>query len=166
MPIYEFYCPDCHMVFSFRSRRIDTETVPDCPSCKASNKLKRQISPFAVVSSSKSEASDDPLSDLPIDESRMERALMGLASEAESLNEDDPKSMALFMRKFAKETGLEFNDSIQQALSRLESGEDPEVVEAEMGDVMDSDENPFKVIRKGWGQRTQPPRRDDTLYDM
>jgi putative FmdB family regulatory protein len=33
MPIYEFYCPDCHTVFSFFSSRIDTAVRPACPQC-------------------------------------------------------------------------------------------------------------------------------------
>ena len=46
MPIYEFYCPDCHTIFNFFSARIETEKRPDCPRCGRS-KLERRMSVFS-----------------------------------------------------------------------------------------------------------------------
>ena len=78
MPIYEFYCPHCHMVFNFYSRTIDTDKQPDCPKCNRP-KLSRQMSPFSVLRGSK----EDGESGLPdIDESKLEKAMGALASEA------------------------------------------------------------------------------------
>ena len=34
VPIYEFYCADCHTVYSSLSKKIDIETRPKCPRCK------------------------------------------------------------------------------------------------------------------------------------
>ncbi|MCP4369614.1 MAG: hypothetical protein GY797_16110 [Deltaproteobacteria bacterium] len=34
MPIYEFYCADCHTIYNFFSLKINTETVPKCPRCE------------------------------------------------------------------------------------------------------------------------------------
>ena len=28
MPVYEFYCADCHTVFNFLARRVDTTASP------------------------------------------------------------------------------------------------------------------------------------------
>jgi len=47
MPVYEFYCPDCHTIFNFFSRRVDTETRPTCPACSRPD-LERQAFPFAI----------------------------------------------------------------------------------------------------------------------
>jgi putative FmdB family regulatory protein len=60
MPIYEFYCRDCHTIFSFFARRVDTETVPKCPK-HARHKLRRQMSRFAISSGrSESPSGDGP----------------------------------------------------------------------------------------------------------
>jgi len=45
MPIYEFYCVDCHTVFNFFSRRIDTEKRPSCPRCGRPG-LERRLQQF------------------------------------------------------------------------------------------------------------------------
>ncbi len=47
MPIYEFYCANCHTVYSFLSKTIDTAKRPDCPRC-GRPKLDRRMSRFAV----------------------------------------------------------------------------------------------------------------------
>lgn len=166
MPIYEFYCPACHALFNFFARTVNTERRPNCPRCKRP-KLERQVSAFAMTGRAR-ETEDGP-GDLPIDESKMERAIEALAGEAEHLNEDDPRQAAALMRKFSKMTGMEFGDGIEEAIQRMESGEDPEAVEADMGDRMEG-EDPFILPggkgAKGRGERRGPPQRDDALYDL
>ena len=111
------------------------------------------------------------MGDLPIDESKMEQAVMALANDADGINEDDPRQAVQLMRKFSKMTGLEFGDSMQNALSRMESGEDPENIESEMGALMD-DEDPFVLPSRkgekhtGSTRRRGAPRCDETLYEM
>jgi hypothetical protein len=112
----------------------------------------------------------DDLDDLPIDETRMEQAMTALAGDVERLDEEDPRQAAALMRKFQGMTGMEFGDGMQEALSRLEAGEDPEVVEAEMGDIMEN-EDPFVLPgKKGSGGaaagKRRRLRRDPTLYEM
>lgn len=161
MPIYEFYCSHCHTIFSFFSKRVNTAGSPPCPKC--SRKLDRQVSLFSMGGDSSEEGSMD---DLPVDESKLEDAMMQLAGDAEKINEDDPRQAAMLMRKFSKLTGMEFNEGMESALARLEAGEDPDKIEAEMGDAMDS-EDPFVLPgqkKKRIAQR--PPRKDDTLYEM
>ncbi|MBD3344907.1 MAG: zinc ribbon domain-containing protein [Chitinivibrionales bacterium] len=167
MPIYEFYCDKCNTIFNFFSRSINTEKVPPCPRDDA-HTLSRKISRFAALSGSrKGDAGegDDPLANLPLDESKMESAMASLASEAEKINEDDPRQAAKLMQKFSDMTGLKYNDKIQDALSRMEAGEDPESLEQDMEDAMGEDENPF-VMSSGSGKRNAPPAKDDTLYEM
>lgn len=164
MPIYEFYCPDCHTVYSFFSKTVNTQKTPPCPGCKKSS-LQRRISRFSVVSGGSEEAANG-LDNLPIDESRMESAMASLASEAEGIGEDDPKAAARLMRKFSDMTGLKYTGGMEDALSRLEAGEDPEALESEMGGMLDNEEVPFILPGKGGGQKSAPPKRDETLYEM
>lgn len=162
MPIYEFYCPACHTIFSFLSRKVDTSRTPGCPKCHGT--LRREVSLFAAVGKAREE---DGAGDLPVDESRMEQAMESLAGEAENINEDDPRQAAQLMRRFSQMTGMEFNAGMESALSRLEAGEDPEQIEADMGDAIEG-EDPFVMPgrgRKGRSRR-RPPARDNTLHEM
>ena len=163
MPIYEFYCDDCHMIFNFFSRSVNTRKRPKCPNCKT-NVLSRQMSAFAVTGRAKE---DNPADNLPFDESKMEQAMHMLAGEAEKINQDDPKQAADLVRKLSDMTGLEMGTGMQEALRRMENGEDPEQIEAEMGDILENEE-PFELPeRKGERSRMRRlPRRDETLYDL
>jgi hypothetical protein len=155
------------VIFNFLSRSVNTTTCPGCPRC-ARKHLARQVSLFAATGNASEEGD---LDDLPIDESRMESAMEAMASEAEHMNEDDPREAARLMRKFSNMTGMEFGDGMQEALGRMEAGEDPEKVEAEMGDLMEG-EDPFVLPGKKAGTGSMrgkhrgEPKRDGTLYEM
>ncbi len=163
MPIYEFYCEDCNTIFNFFSKTINTQKVPKCPECKTKT-LSRQMSAFAVTGRAKE---GDDADDLPIDENKMEQAMQMLAGEAERINEDDPRQAANLMRKLTDMTGLEMGEGMQEALKRMESGEDPDQIEAEMGDILEN-EDPFQLASKTDRKRTNrpAPKKDDTLYDL
>lgn len=60
--------------------------------------------------------------------------MRSLAGEMEGLNEDDPRQMARFMRKFQEATGMNLGPAFDEAMGRLEADEDPETLEEEMGD--------------------------------
>jgi len=168
MPVYEFYCPSCHRIFNFMSRRIDTEKRPDCPKCGRPG-LERRISLFAVSRKRPEEAEKDP--EMPdIDESRMEQAMEEIAREADRMDEEDPRQMARLMRKLYDSTGLDMGAGMQEAMRRLEAGEDPEQIEEEMGDRLE-EEDPFagglkKEGLKSLANRMRPPSVDDKLYDL
>ena len=166
MPIYEFYCPDCHIIFNYLSRSVNTQKRPLCPRCKH-RKLQREVSLFAVTA--KTGEGGDDFDDLPIDEAKMEKAVTALASEAENLDESDPRQAARLMRKFSDMTGMSFGEGMEEAIGRLEAGEDPDAIEQEMGDLMDTDE-PFVQSGKKGGRGRRPkdraPDRDPTLYEM
>lgn len=163
MPIYEFYCKQCHTIFNFFSKTINTDKQPNCPQCKNFT-LSRQMSSFAVTGRAKE---GDEMDDLPLDEGKVEQAMQMLAGEADGINEDDPKQAANLMRKLTQMTGLELGNGMEEALHRMESGEDPEQIEAEMGDFLES-EDPFQVkgkkVARSMGHSA--PRRDETLYDL
>ena len=168
MPIYEFYCPSCHTIYSFWSKRVETERVPPCPQ-GGRHCLSRQVSRFSVTSGGE-KGEGDEMGDLPVDEAKLERAMTDLASQAEGLDEDDPRAAARLMRKLSESTGMEYGEAMQEALRRLEAGEDPDAVEEEMGGLLEGDEEPFSRAgmekKGGRRQRQAPPVRDDTLYDM
>lgn len=162
MPIYEFYCEKCNTVYKFFSKRINTEANPDCPNCR-DVRLRRQMSLFAAVSGRKEEG---PAADMPpIDEAKMEKAMAMLAREAGGLKEDDPRQAANLMRKLSDAAGLRMGAGMEEALSRLERGDDPEQIEEEMGDIL-SGEDPFGFEDKGKKARQSAPKVDETLYEL
>ena len=166
MPIYEFYCSDCHTIFNFLSRAINTTRRPCCPRC-GKRRLERKVSAFAI-SRKQAAPTDEP--DLPagVDETRMEQAMAGLAREADSINEDDPRSMARLMQKFYEGAGLRMGDGMQEALRRMEAGEDPDQIEQEMGDLLEGEDpfaaavmqNPARLRRLG------RPAVDSELHEL
>jgi len=164
MPIYEFYCEKCNTIYQFFSRTINTKKIPDCPKCKEI-KLQRTASVFATISGSKNEKSDEDGMP-PIDEAKMEKAMAVLAKEADKINEDDPRQAAMLMRKLSKETGLNMGAKMEEALSRMEKGEDPDKIEQEMGDLLDG-EDPFLFEEQKRKIKVKPKiKRDDKIYDL
>ncbi|MBS1269688.1 MAG: hypothetical protein MAG794_00639 [Gammaproteobacteria bacterium] len=168
MPIYEFYCPDCHTIYNFYSRRIDTCKVPACPSDECSRvRLERQVSLFAISKGREEEDSGDMLDN--VDESRLEQAMMSMAGEMENIDENDPRQAAKMMRRLFDSSGLRLSGGMEEAISRMEAGEDAEQVEAEMGDLLEEEE-PFAVKSKqllgDLRRKYLPPKVDETLYDL
>jgi hypothetical protein len=140
---------------------VNTDKSPSCPRCNKPG-LKKRVSNFAISRNLQEQADGMP----DLDESKMEQAMMALAGEMESMSEDDPKAMAGFMRRFSNMTGINLGDSAEEALSRLEAGEDPGQVEAEMGDLFDDDNLFSQKKLKGLKNRYLPPEHDDTLYTL
>ena len=178
MPIYEFYCRHCHRVFNFLSRAVDTETTPVCPRCGDAG-LARRASPFAISKGRKEEPKpESPEPD--IDEARLERAMQALAGEMDSLDENDPRQGAHLMRRLFEATGMPVGGGMEEALKRMEGGEDPEKIEEDMGDLLEDD--PFGGLLGGEGEdkdpesgkkknlgrlrRMLPPSVDPELHEM
>ena len=177
MPIYEFYCPQCHRVFNFLSRRIDTGRIPPCPDCGQEG-LTRRASAFAI-SKGRTDQPRSEASEPGVDEARLERAMQAMAGEMESLDENDPRQGAHLMRKLFDATGLPLGGGMEEALRRMEAGEDPEKIEEEMGEVLEGDplggllggdegKDPDVGRRKGPGRlrRMLPPTVDPELHEM
>jgi putative FmdB family regulatory protein len=170
MPIYEFYCPDCNRIFNFLSRRIQTDRSPDCPKC-GRRSLERKPSVFAV-SKGRAEGSEDTGGPMPdLDESRMEQAMSALAGEAEGLDENDPRQAARLMRRMFDATGMPLGSAMEEAIRRMEAGEDPETIEEELGDALEADFDPMAEEKPPAGAATPRARRprptvDPELYEM
>jgi putative FmdB family regulatory protein len=119
MPIYEYTCHDCRRRVSLLWRSFaDAETRPAvCPRCGGAH-LTRLISRVSVVRSEESRL--DSLAD---------------PSSLDGLDENDPKSLARFMRKMANETGEDLGPEFSEVVDRLEAGEDPESIEQSMPEL-------------------------------
>jgi len=164
MPIYEFACPKCRMIYSFFSKRINPEHLPACPKCR-SKKMVKQMSRFAMSKGMKepsSETPQDPMAGGPdMDDPRVMRAMSEIERDMEHLDENNPKHMAHMMKKMKDvmppgAVPKEFD----VAIKRLEAGEDPEKIEADMGDVF-GDALGDEKESSGSGEYG----RDSQLYD-
>lgn len=163
MPIYEFYCESCNVIFNFFSARVNTKKIPPCPRCD-NQALTKKISTFATIGKAQEHGEDDILAGL--DETKMEHAFGSLMKEAENINEDDPKQMASLMRKFTSKTGINLGDSMEEAISRMEAGEDPDKVEKEMGDQISDEDFSLESVKKKLMARRNQPVSDETLYEL
>ena len=118
MPIYEYRCHDCRRRVSLFFRSFsDVEDEPTCPRCGGA-RLTRLISRVAVLRSEESRLDDlaDP-------------------SSLDGLDENDPKSVARWMRKMSSEVGEEMPSEFDEVIDRLESGQSPEEIEKSMPDL-------------------------------
>ena len=92
MPIYEYRCESCGKISEFLLMRIDEKFAPQCKRCK-SKKMSRILSRVRVVRS---------------EESRMES--LADPSKWGGLDENDPKSMAKWMKRMGQEMGEDVGD--------------------------------------------------------
>ncbi len=101
MPIYEYRCESCGRKVSLLMRM--GEEAQSCPRC-GSTRLTRLYSRFAFARS---------------EEDRLER----LADEVEmaGIDENDPKSVARWMRRMGQELG-EDGEEFEEALEEIERG--------------------------------------------
>ena len=109
MPIYEYRCNKCKKKVSVLTLRVSETVDPECDRC-GSKDLSRLMSRFATVKSE--EARLDALAD---------------PGSLSGLDENDPESMARWMRKMGKEMGEEFSgDEFDQMVDEMEAGNMPD----------------------------------------
>jgi len=123
------------------------------------------MSTFATIGKAE-EGGENPMAG--IDESKMEDAFGSLMAEAEGMNEEDPKQMATLMRKFTAKTGMQLGDTMEEAITRMEKGEDPDVIEKEMGDNLDGDDlfSFDGMKKKVTAEKKALPDHDEKLYRL
>ncbi|GBD26200.1 hypothetical protein HRbin30_01530 [bacterium HR30] len=106
MPIYEFRCRKCRRRFSILTLRVGESYEVRCEHC-GSTEAERLLSRFAMPKS---------------EEARMEA--LSDPSRFGDLDENDPKSLARWMRSVGKEMGEEFSgDDFEEMIDELETGE-------------------------------------------
>jgi len=110
MPIYEFRCEDCGRRSDFLVLSAHEAFEPVCKHCK-SHRMKRLISRVRVIRS---------------EESRLE----SLADPARwgGLDENDPASMARWMKKMGREMGEDISEEeidqmVDEAMGEAQGGE-------------------------------------------
>jgi len=92
MPIYEFRCGKCGRISDFLVLSVQESFKPVCKYCK-SRRMSRLISRVRVLRS---------------EESRLER--LADPSRWGGLDENDPASVARFMKKMGREMGEDISD--------------------------------------------------------
>jgi putative FmdB family regulatory protein len=102
MPIYEYRCRGCGKKTTVLTLRVSEEVSPICERCGGRD-LTRLMSRFAMVRS---------------DEDRMDN----LGDDASGLDENDPKSVARWMRKMGKELGDDAGEDFDEMVDELEAG--------------------------------------------
>lgn len=112
MPIYEYGCPVCGKRGS-RLQKMNDPSVPECPRCGAA--MQKQVSKVAFLAG---------------EEAQMER--MADPTAWGDFDENDPRSMGRMMRKMGEQMGDDLGDEFREVVERLESGDDPEAIEADM----------------------------------
>jgi putative FmdB family regulatory protein len=105
MPIYEYRCAECGKKFEVLVRRTEEESSLRCPYCNSAS-MKRLISRFRSVKSE--EARLESLTD---------------PSRLAGLDENDPASMARWLKRMGGELGEEVSkDEIDQMADEIASG--------------------------------------------
>lgn len=165
MPIYEFYCPENHTVYQFLARSLAyRDKVPECPD-NAAYTLQKQISRFAIVGKAMEETDADPFAGLS--DEQMESILGDMEGEMGAMDDDnpDPRQMGRLMRKMTEVMGDKAPAQLRDLVKRLESGEDPEKLEADFGDLDEGGADLFTQVKKILGHH-RGPARNPKLYEM
>src|SRR5262245_23081728 len=123
MPIHEYDCRDCRRVVSVLVLRPSTAEGPRCPRC-GGGALTRVMSRFATIKS---------------EEARLES--LADSSSFGDIDENDPASVARFMKKMGREMGDDLGDDFDQAMD--------EAVEEPTGDSAGDAESPDSVPSSG-----------------
>jgi putative FmdB family regulatory protein len=103
MPIYEYRCRSCRKKVTVLTLRISEDPAPVCDACGGSD-LVRLMSRFAMVRS---------------DDARLD----DLGDGAADVDENDPRSVARWMRSMGKELGDDAGEDFEEMVDELESGD-------------------------------------------
>jgi hypothetical protein len=86
-----------------------------------------------------------------------------MGSDIDKIDENDPRQIGRFLRKFGEATGENLGPEFKEAVGRLEAGEDPEKVEEELSEAFGGE---GEEGDGGGGYGGGGYTRDNTLYDM
>lgn len=145
MPAYDFRCLDCQhrMVLTFSYAEYAT-AEKRCTRCGSLN-VRRVMTKVAVARSESTR-----FADLEDD------------SALDDLAEADPATLGRFMRRMADETGEDLGEEFNTIVERLERGEDPESIEADLALPEDSLDEGADAKAPSPPARPQPSPRAPT----
>lgn len=108
-----------------------------------------------------------------VDDATMEKLMAEMSStfgeDGDAGGTEDPRQMASLMRKMFKATGMEPTGVMREAMIRMEAGEDPDKIDEELGDVLDTEESMFGAelsFKNRLKRLMEPPNVDPGLYDV
>lgn len=102
MPIYEFRCRACRKRTSVFVRTVTSVKTPACEHC-GSKKTARMFSRVAVLRGDEAAGLDE--------------------SSLGDVDENDPRSVAKWVRKMSRDMGEPLDSDMQGELDRMEAGE-------------------------------------------
>ncbi len=108
MPIYEYRCTDCGAKSSFLVGMTSTAVDIVCQRC-GSSRMEKLLSRCRYVMS---------------EDTRMEK--MADPSAFGDLDENDPKSVARWAKKFGSQLGEDMGEDFDEVMEELESGKMPD----------------------------------------
>ena len=108
MPIYEYECGDCRRRVSLLVRTVSAASAPACPRCGGTT-LTRVMSRFATIKS---------------EDARLES--LADSSSFGDLDENDPASVARFMKKMGREFGDDLGEDFESAVDEAMAEGDAE----------------------------------------
>lgn len=159
MPIFEFLCPACNRIYSFLSLAPGSPKQPVCPRC-GGTELTRVPSAFSVSSPAKAKP-EKAAAAAPDDASsaQMENEMMRMMEGLDEKDAENPRVMARMMRRMAEVSGEPMTPTMEEMFRRLESGEDPETLEEELGPQLEAEMGDE-------GGESGAPTRDDGMYSL
>jgi len=116
MPAYDYRCASCRrrVTLTYKTYAAYDQAIPVCPNC-GSKDLTRVIGRVAIAKSEDRRFGNDA-DDSALDE----------------LAEADPTTLGRYMRRLSSEAGEDLGDEFNEVVDRLEKGESPESIEANM----------------------------------
>lgn len=174
MPIYEFYCPDNHRIYSFLARSSSLAgEIPRCPD-DPRFRMQKTVSNFAFIGRARELGPGEDPGEM--DDPRMAAMMAEMEKEMSGMDEEhpDPRAMARMMRRMGELGGQPMPPAVEEMIARMEKGEDPEKLEEEYGDALENfdpmsgedeaagPEGSKRAARFLLGR----PRRDPVLYEM
>lgn len=186
MPIYEYYSPDTHKIYSFYAKTLaQGGLTPRCPDDPQARMVKL-ISNFSIGGPRSTADEAAPAPGLPgqdaVDDAQLNTAMEAMEREFAGVDENDPRAMARMMRRMAELGGEKLDEQMEEVVRKLEEGADPDALEEQMGDAIgpgDGEDGPYgegampdagkqpepKEGRAKFKARRLPPVRDPKLYD-
>jgi putative FmdB family regulatory protein len=131
MPVYEYWCHDCHCKVSVYLKGFSGTGEVVCPQCSGKH-LTRLFSTFAVRKTDK-DFYDDILSD-----NQLTRGMLA----------NDPRALAEWSRRFEGRAGTQISPEYEEMTERLERGENWQKLATEMQE-------------KEFGPTEEPPKTSE-----